>query len=189
MDMFENFINFFTEFEYSNLINFLDIVFIIIASISTLYALKKGLINSFLNLTKWILIVLAIKLSFPLLYPIFNNFNFVGQYSASVIVFLSTLIVSYIFLSLINRMLIGIIQPKRSLFVDLFLGGSFGLLRGYIIAVLLFCLTNSISPVDIRNFKSINNAIFIEVIEIGANFLSEMPKRFENITNDLEDAI
>ena len=84
--------------------------------------------------------------------------------------------------------MIGIIQPKRSFFIDIFLGGSFGLLRGYIIAVLLFGLTNSISPINIKNFKSIDNAIFIEIVEMGINFVGEIPKGFEKITEDLESA-
>ena len=133
------------------------------------------------------LIVISIKFSIPLLNPIFNDLNFISQYDASVLVFLSTLVVSYILLSFINRILISIIQPKRSLFVDLFLGGPFGLLRGYIIGVLIFSLTNSI--IDVRNFKSINNAIFIETIETGAHFLGEIPKRFERKMKDIEKAI
>ena len=189
MDTFENFFTLLTNFEYSSLFNIFDITFILIVSISIIYALRKGLINSSLNLIKWILIVFAIKFSAPIIHPIFLNFNFIGEYTASVLVFLSTLIVSYIFISFINRILIGIIQPKRSFFVDIFLGGSFGLLRGYIIAVLLFGLTNSISPINIKNFKSINNAIFIEVVEMGINFIGEIPKGFEKITDDLESAI
>ena len=189
MESFENFFTLFTKFEYSSLLNIFDITFILIASISIFYALRKGLINSFLNLIKWILIVFAIKFGAPIIHPIFLNFNFIGEYTSSVLVFLSTLIVSYILISFINRILIGVIQPKRSFFIDIFLGGSFGLLRGYIIAVLLFGLTNSISPINIKNFKSIDNAIFIELVEMGINFIGEVPKGFEKITDDLESAI
>jgi len=187
MDIFKDLTDIFTGFEYQNLFNVFDIIFIIITSISILYAFKKGLVNSFLNLIKWILIVFAIKFSFPLLHPIFNDFDFIGEYLASVSVFLSVLVVSYILLSFINRILIGIIQPKRSLFIDLFLGGMFGLLRGYIIAVLIFSLTNSMF--DIKRFKSINNAIFIDKVEMGASFLGEIPKRFEEKLKDIEKSI
>ena len=76
MEAFENFFTLFTKFEYSGLINIFDITFILIVSISIFYALRKGLINSFLNLIKWILIVLAIKFGAPIIHPIFLNFSF-----------------------------------------------------------------------------------------------------------------
>ena len=76
MEAFENFFSLFTKFEYSSLLNIFDITFIFIVSISIFYALRKGLINSFLNLIKWILIVLAIKFGAPIIHPIFLNFNF-----------------------------------------------------------------------------------------------------------------
>ena len=65
---------------------------------------------------------------------------------ADICIFLSILICSYILLSTFNRVIIGIIQPSKSGFVDYMFGSIFGLLRGYIIVVLIFSSINASFP-------------------------------------------
>ena len=164
-----------SRFNISDFINVFDITFILICIISIFFAIKSGLIKSFFNLIKWILIIYIIKNIFFYLRPVFDQY-ISNQTIADISIFFLTLIVSYILLSSINRVIIGIIQPKRSGFIDLSLGGLFGLLRGYIIVVLLFSFINS--NTDSRYWpKYLKNGSFFNMVEYGDELINTIPKR------------
>jgi uncharacterized membrane protein required for colicin V production len=79
-------------------------------------------------------------------------------------------------LSSLNRVIVGIIQPKRSGFVDFSLGALFGLLRGYIIIVLLFSFINS--SIDSGHWPNyLSNGSFFSIVEYGDEFINTIPKR------------
>ena len=163
----------------SDFLNVFDIVFIIVCLISIFFAIKSGLIKSFFNLAKWIIIIYIIKNIFFYLRPIFDQY-IPNQTIADIVIFFLTLIVSYILLSSINRVIIGIIQPKRSAFVDLSLGGLFGLLRGYVIIVLLFSFIDS--NLNSRNWPNyLKNGSFFNVVEYGDELINIIPKRIDQI--------
>ena len=163
----------------SDFLNVFDIIFIIICLISIFFAIKSGLIKSFFNLVKWILIIYIIKNIFFYLRPVFDTY-IPNQTIADVSIFFVTLITSYILLSSVSRVIIGIVQPKRSGFIDLSLGGLFGLLRGYAIIVLLFSFINS--NVDSRHWpKYLTSGTFLYVVQYGDKFINTIPKRIETL--------
>tara|TARA_B100000965_G_scaffold20773_1_gene15661 strand:+ start:1900 stop:2424 length:525 start_codon:yes stop_codon:yes gene_type:complete len=165
--------------DISDFINVFDIFFIIICIISIFFAIKNGLIKSLFNLIKWILIIYIIKNIFSYLRPIFDQY-IPNQTIAEISIFFSALVVSYILISSINRVIIGIIQPKRSAFVDLSLGGLFGLLRGYVIIVLLFSFIDS--NLNSRNWPNyLKNGSFFNVVEYGDELINIIPKRIDQI--------
>lgn len=165
--------------DISDFINVFDIFFIIICIISIFFAIKNGLIKSLFNLIKWILIIYIIKNIFSYLRPIFDQY-IPNQTIAEISIFFSALVVSYILISSINRVIIGIIQPKRSAFVDLSLGGLFGLLRGYVIIVLLFSFIDS--NLNSRNWPNyLKNGSFFNIVEYGDEFINIIPKRIDQI--------
>ena len=165
--------------DISDFINVFDIFFIIICIISIFFAIKNGLIKSLFNLIKWILIIYIIKNIFSYLRPIFDQY-IPNQTIAEISIFFSALVVSYIIISSINRVIIGIIQPKRSAFVDLSLGGLFGLLRGYVIIVLLFSFIDS--NLNSRNWPNyLKNGSFFNIVEYGDEFINIIPKRIDQI--------
>ena len=165
--------------DISDFINVFDIFFIIICIISIFFAIKNGLIKSLFNLIKWILIIYIIKNIFSYLRPIFDQY-IPNQTIAEISIFFSALVVSYILISSINRVIIGIIQPKRSAFVDLSLGGLFGLLRGYAIIVLLFSFIDS--NLNSRNWPNyLKNGSFFNIVEYGDEFINIIPKRIDQI--------
>ena len=161
-------------------LNVFDILFIIISLISLFFAVKNGLVKSFFNLLKWILIIYIIKNIFFYLRPIFDNY-IANQTIADICIFLSTLIISYIVLSSINRVLIGIIQPKRSGFIDVTLGGVFGIIRAFVIITLLFSFINS--NIHSKHWpKYMKNGTFFGMVEYGNGFINTIPKRIEELT-------
>lgn len=165
--------------DIADFLNIFDIIFITICLVSSFFAIKGGFVKSFFNLTKWILIVYIIKNIFFYLRPIFDTY-IPNQTLADISIFFLTLIVSYILLSSINRFIIGILQPKRSGFVDLSLGGLFGLLRGYVIIALLFSLISS--NLDSKYWpKYLTNGSFFSFVEYGSEFINTIPKRIEKL--------
>ena len=125
------------DVNFGDLINFFDLSVLIILFISCFFAFKNGLIKSIFNLGKWIAIIILIKLSFNILRPHVDEY-IQNSTIADICIFLSVLICSYILLSTFNRIMIGIIQPSKSGFADYMFGSIFGLIRGYIIVVLIF---------------------------------------------------
>ena len=75
----------------SDFLNVFDIIFIIICLISIFFAIKSGLIKSFFNLVKWILIIYIIKNIFFYLRPVFDTY-IPNQTIADVSIFFVTLI-------------------------------------------------------------------------------------------------
>ncbi len=162
---------------FNQFINIFDIIFIITVTISFFFGVKNGLIKSLLNVIKWIIIFYLIKSCFKLLRPIFDTYIF-NQTLSDILIFTFTLIVSYILISFINRIIFGILQPKRSFFLDMSFGGVLGIFRGYIIFVLLIFFINS-------NFKSlpefIGTGTFVEIINYGVVLLKQIPRDIDEI--------
>ena len=161
-----------------DLINFFDITVLIILFISCFFAFKNGLIKSIFNLGKWIAIIILIKLSFNILRPYVDEY-IENSTIADICIFLSILICSYILLSTFNRVMIGIIQPSKSGFADYLFGSIFGLLRGYIIVVLIFSSINASFPFSSWP-KFTQDGSLIEIITYGEEFLNTIPQRIED---------
>ena len=161
-----------------DLINFFDITVLIILFISCFFAFKNGLIKSIFNLGKWIAIIFLIKLSFNILRPYVDEY-IQNSTIADICIFLSIFICSYILLSTFNRVMIGIIQPSKSGFADYMFGSIFGLLRGYIIVVLIFSSINASFPYSTWP-KFTQDGSLIEIITYGEEFLNTIPQRIED---------
>ena len=166
------------DINFGNLVNFFDITVLIILFISCFFAFKNGLIKSIFNLGKWIAIIVLIKLSFNILRPYVDEY-IQNSTIADICIFLSILICSYILLSTFNRVIIGIIQPSKSGFADYMFGSIFGLLRGYIIVVLIFSSINASFPYSSWP-KFTQNGSLIEIITYGEEFLNTIPQRIED---------
>ena len=166
------------DINFGDLVNFFDIAVLIILFISCFFAFKNGLIKSIFNLGKWIAIIVLIKLSFNILRPYVDEY-IQNSTIADICIFLSILICSYILLSTFNRVIIGIIQPSKSGFADYMFGSIFGLLRGYIIVVLIFSSINASFPYSSWP-KFTQNGSLIEIIIYGEEFLNTIPQRIED---------
>ena len=166
------------DINFGDLLNFFDITVLIILLISCFFAFKNGLIKSIFNLGKWIAIIVLIKLSFNILRPYVDEY-IQNSTIADICIFLSILICSYILLSTFNRVIIGIIQPSKSGFADYMFGSIFGLLRGYIIVVLIFSSINASFPYSSWP-KFTQNGSLIEIITYGEEFLNTIPQRIED---------
>tara|TARA_B100000214_G_scaffold327192_1_gene265618 strand:+ start:178 stop:417 length:240 start_codon:yes stop_codon:yes gene_type:complete len=77
-------------------------------------------------------------------------------------------------------LIIGIVQPKKSGFIDLSFGAILGILRGYIIFVLFISFVQS--NVTTKIFANLlSNSSFHNVIDYGVDLLDLVPRNLEEI--------
>ena len=167
------------DLNYSQFLNTFDVAFLIICLISIFFGIKNGLLKSFFNLIKWILIFFILKNCFTLLRPVADQY-IANDTLSDVTIFLITLITSYIFISFLVRLFIGFLQPKKKGFVDMGLGGVLGIFRGYIVVVItLFFINQNISSSLLDDFMNIGS--FAEMVNIGIDFFDHIPRNLEEI--------
>ena len=169
------------KIDFYQFLNPFDISILIIIILSIFFGIKNGFIKSFFNLIKWILIFYLIKNCFNFLRPIVDQYVS-NQTISDILIFIFTLVTTYIAISFINRIIIGILQPKRSAFLDLSFGAIFGIFRGYIIFVLIFFFINSNIPSrSLPNF--LDEGSFKDIVNYGVNILDQIPRDLNDIEN------
>ena len=157
-----------------------DILFIIACFISLFLAIKNGFIKSILNLFKWLLIIYIIKNSFSHLRPFLDNY-IQNQTLSDIVIFISVAIISYIFLTIIVRILDAIIQPRISGPVGFSLSAIMGLVRAYIIfALIIFFVNTSVSIDYISNL--IDESELVDLFNMGISIIGDIPKRLDQIS-------
>jgi len=168
-----------SDFNYSDFFNAFDIIFLIICLISIFFGIRNGLLRSFFNLIKWIIIFFILKNCFILLRPVADQY-ITNETLSDVTIFLITLITSYIFISFIQRLFIGFLQPKKKGLVDMGLGGVLGIFRGYIVVVIIVFFINQNISFSILNDFMINSS-FAEMVNIGIDYFEHIPRNLEEI--------
>ena len=167
------------DLNYSQFLNAFDITFLIICLISIFFGIKNGLLKSFFNLIKWILIFFILKNCFALLRPVADQY-ITNETLSDVTIFLITLITSYIFISFLLRLFIGFLQPKKKGLVDMGFGGVLGIFRGYIVVVItLFFINQNISSSLLDDFMT--SSSFAEMVNIGIDFFDHIPRNLDEI--------
>ena len=165
--------------ELSQFQNVFDIFFLSIITLSTLFSLKNGLIKSIFNLLKWLVIIYSIRISFVYLRDPFDDF--LGSWSGltDILIFISIFTTSFVLITLLNRLIIGLINSQQPGAVDRLLGLIFGMIRGYIIATLVFAVLNnwSFSKGAIESYQ--NSSVMHLYINEGNNFFKTIPKKIE----------
>jgi len=160
--------------------NIFDILFVITGIFSLFLAIKNGFVKSILNLFKWLLIIYVIKNSFSHLRPFLDNY-IQNQTLADIVIFISVLIISYIFLTIIVRVLDAIIQPRISGPVGFSLSAIMGLVRAYIIFALIIFFINTSVSIDYVS-SLINESELINLFNVGISIIGDIPKRIDEIS-------
>ena len=169
------------DIDVSQFLNPYDISFIIICLISIFYGIKNGLIKSIFNLLKWIIILFLIKNCFSLLRPLIDPY-ILNHTISNILIFLFTFITSYIFISFVNRIIIGVLQPKKSGFIDFSFGAVLGIFRGYLVFVLIiFFITNNVSTRIFPDFMK--SGSFKGLVNYGENLLDDIPQELNQLNN------
>ena len=166
--------------EFIDFINVFDIFSLIIIIFSALFSLKGGLITSLLNLIKWILLVLVLKYSFNYLRAPFANALDLSSTLTDILIFTSVLIVGYVILTILNRLILGLLNAVKTGPINRLFGLVFGIIRGYILIVIIFSvLINWSISEDILNSYNGNSVLF-KIIESGNTILKIVPQQVQD---------
>ena len=166
--------------EITNFLNVFDIFSLIIIIFSALFSLKGGLITSLLNLIKWILLVFVLKYSFNYLRAPFTNALDLSPTLTDILIFTSVLIVGYVILTILSRLILGLLNTNKTGPINRLFGLVFGIIRGYILIVIIFSvLTNWGVSKNILNSYNGNSVLF-EIIESGNRIIKVIPQQIQD---------
>ena len=166
--------------EITNFLNVFEIFSLIIIIFSALFSLKGGLITSLLNLIKWILLVFVLKYSFNYLRAPFTNALDLSPTLTDILIFTSVLIVGYVILTILSRLILGLLNTNKTGPINRLFGLVFGIIRGYILIVIIFSvLTNWGVSKNILNSYNGNSVLF-EIIESGNRIIKVIPQQIQD---------
>ena len=159
--------------------NFFDIFCLIIIIASALLSFKAGLLKNLLNLAKWIASITLIKYSFGYLRIPFKEALNLSPTLIDISIFISVFIISYVTFTLINRLIIGLISSDRSGVIDRLFGFLFGIVRGYIITIIIFSVFSNwgFSNTLLKSYE--NESVLYEIIDKGKELLKILPREIE----------
>ena len=159
--------------------NFFDIFCLIIIIASALLSFKAGLLKNLLNLAKWIALITVLKYSFGYLRVPFKEALNLSPTLIDITIFISVFIISYVTFTLINRLIIGLISSDRSGVIDRLFGFLFGIVRGYIIIVIIFSIFSNwnFSSTLLKSYK--NDSVLYESIDKGKELFKIIPKEID----------
>ena len=166
--------------EFIDFLNVFDIFSLIIIIFSALFSLKGGLVTSLLNLIKWILLVLVLKYSFNYLRVPFTDALNLSPTITDILIFTSVLIVGYVILTMINRLILGLLNANKTGPINRLFGFIFGIIRGYILIVIVFSvLINwSVSKNILNSYNG--NSVLFKIIESGNKILKVVPQQIQD---------
>jgi membrane protein required for colicin V production len=159
--------------------NFFDIFCLIIIIASALLSFKAGLLKNLLNLAKWIALITVLKYSFGYLRVPFKEALNLSPTLIDITIFISVFIISYVTFTLINRLIIGLISSDRSGVIDRLFGFLFGIVRGYIVIVIIFSvfINWNFSSTLLKSYK--NDSVLYESIDKGKELFKIIPREID----------
>ena len=166
--------------KFIDFLNVFDIFSLIIIIFSALFSLKGGLMTSLLNLIKWIILVLVLKYSFNYLRVPFADSLELSPTLTDILIFTSVLIVGYVIFTILNRLILGIFNADKTGPINRLFGLVFGIIRGYILVVLIFSvLINwSVSENIVNSYNK--NSVLFEIIDNGNKILKIVPQQIQD---------
>ena len=166
----------------------IDLIFLIITALSVIKCYRKGFILSILAASKWLLAYIVTLVIFPKIKPYFKDIidsEYVLDLTLGVAIFI---LVIFIIL-MINRGIGKAVKYSGLGSLDSIFGFFFGIIRGYVVCVLIF---SAIDIVYNYNKWPINSdkSFAFPYIEKGSNYLiKEFPneKNYQDSREKIED--
>ncbi len=126
-------------------LNNLDVVILIILAISALIALSRGFVKEVLSIVGWVLSGFAVIWLLPIFTPLTKQYIDSGLV-AGIVSALFILILFMVIWILLTDHLIGKIRTSKLNGLDRFLGLFFGIMRAFLLIILINILVNWIMP-------------------------------------------
>jgi membrane protein required for colicin V production len=97
-----------------------------------------------------------------------------------ILIFTSVLIVGYVILTILSRLILGLLNTNKTGPINRLFGLIFGIIRGYILIVIIFSiLTNWGVSKNILNSYNGNSVLF-EIIESGNRIIKVIPRQIQD---------
>ena len=146
-----------------------DIVFATVILLSGALALYRGFVTELLAIVGWSGAAIATVTLFNPLQPYARDYipsDIGADVATGIIIFFTTLLI----ISLLARLVAGTIRGKSIGLIDRFLGLLFGLLRGYVVLIIVFLLFEQVYPRDDQP-DWIRDAHTVPLLDFGGTIL------------------
>ena len=142
-------------------LNNLDIIILIILGLSALIALSRGLIKEVLSIIGWVLGSAAVIYLLPVFTPITKEYIANGMI-AGVVTSIFILILFMVIWILLTGNIVGKVRSSKLSSVDRVLGLFFGIMRAFLLVILLNILISWIMPKD-RQPETFKNSRYFQL--------------------------
>jgi membrane protein required for colicin V production len=156
---------------FLNIINLLDIFFLIILTYSVIQCFLKGFSLSLISFMKWVFYTIITIILVPKFQPIVRDYiqsEFINNIGLGVLIFILTLFV----IILIGKTLSKAVTWTGVGSIDKGFGLIFGFFKGYIVSVCLFSIFNWFYPYQNWGISA-EDAISFNLISKGSEILIE----------------
>ena len=161
-----------------------DIIFLVIFTYNIFKSFSQGFSLSFLSSLKWIVAIIAVIIFVPQLQPWVSDYvqsDFINNIGIGIAVFFVTLFLSI----LVGKGLGKTVKWSGLGSVDKSFGILFGALKGYVVAVCFFSLTNWFYPYEKWGIAT-DKAYSFNIVKKGSDILIEEFPNYKEIIDTKE---
>ena len=174
---------------FTNNINLLDIIFLIVLTYNVVQCFFKGFSLSLISFMKWVLSTVVTIILVPKLQPIVSEYiqsEFINNLGLGIAIFILTLFMTI----LVGKMFSKAVTWTGVGSIDKVFGFLFGFFKGYVVAICLFSIFNwfypyqnwGISAEDAFSFNLVNKGSEILIEEFpSSEDLIDTKEKIENI--------
>jgi membrane protein required for colicin V production len=169
-------------------ISIIDLLYLIITTLSVIKCYNKGFVLSILAASKWILAYIVTLILFPRVKPYFKNI-IDSEYVLDVVLGVVIFILVVFIILMINKGVSKAVRYSGLGSLDSIFGLFFGFVRGYIVCVLLFSAVNIVYNYNKWPIK-LDSSYTFQWIEKGSNYLiKEFPneKKYQDSKEKIEE--
>ena len=169
-------------------ISLIDLIYLIITTLSLIKCYRKGFVLSILAASKWILAYVVTLILFPKVKPYFKDI-IDSEYVLDITLGLSIFIIIVFLMLLINKGINKAIKYSGLGKIDSIFGLFFGFIRSFYICVAIFSAINIVSNYDKWSIN-IDKSYIFPYLEKGSNYLiKEFPneKNYQDSKEKIQD--
>ena len=173
---------------FYKIITIIDLIYLVITTLSVIKCYNKGFVLSILAASKWILAYIVTLILFPRIKPYFKNI-IDSDYVLDVTLGVGIFILVIFIILMINKGIGKAVKYSGLGSLDSIFGFFFGFLRGYIICVLIFSAVNIVYKYSKWPIK-LDSSYTFSYIEKGSNYLiKEFPneKKYQDSKEKIEE--
>jgi membrane protein required for colicin V production len=174
--------------DFYEAISIIDLIYLVITTLSLIKCYRKGFILSVLAASKWVLAYIVTLILFPKIKPYFKDI-INSEYILDITLGLSIFIIVVFIMLLVNKGINKAIKYSGLGKVDSIFGFFFGFVRSFYICVVIFSAINIVYNYDKWSIDTDKSYIF-PYIEKGSNYLiKEFPNEetYQNSREKIED--